>query len=89
MSLSFVSTMLFKSSVIYVPLNFRERAEIKYSLSFVIIFADLIVFFSMLAKLLFAKINVSLIYIPIILNGSDQIKRQRLHDDSVILSFLF
>ena len=40
----------------------------RYSLFFIIMFADLIAFSSMLAKLLSAKINVLLVYIFKMLN---------------------
>lgn len=48
--------------------NFRRYAEVRYFLFFVIIFANLIVSFSVIAKSLLAKINILSVYISIMLN---------------------
>ena len=61
-------TILLKLSLIYLRLNFRKCVEMKYSLFFIIIFVNLIITVLVLTKLLFAKINISSVYIPKILN---------------------
>lgn len=62
--------MLSKLSFIYILLNFKGYIGIKYSLSFIIIFAKLITSFFLLTKLLSVKIDVLSIYILIIPNIS-------------------
>ena len=59
-----------------MPLNFRKCARVRYFLFFIIIFADLIASFPMLAKLLSAKINALSVYIPTIPNTEPELKRR-------------
>ena len=61
-------TILFKLNLIYMLLNFRGCVKVKCFLFFIIIFTNLIPISLMLIKLLLAKINISSVYIPIILN---------------------
>ena len=64
----FVRIISFELNLIYTLWNFRGYIEVGCSLSFVIIFANLNTSFLLPAKSLSTKINVSLIYIPIMPN---------------------
>lgn len=77
-SLFFIKTILFKPSLICAPLNLISYIEVKYSQSFVFIFTSLTAFSFLLAKLLLAKISISLIYISAILSKHKKNKGYKL-----------
>lgn len=83
----FVNKMLFELSLSYFLFNYSGYIKIKCFWFYFMIFVGLLSASFWVAKLSWVKINISLIYIPIISNGLVLQKTYKLHINSFIPVF--